>query len=218
MIDLPCLFRRFAVVTGRIQLRVRCKPDKPCQSVAAKDTRQTSVSQRVQKQFVYLRMRLLRRRQGATLLLRLRDQRAAILIMIGEVESLELLRSVELLWCGRSLRSRGVVAGVFVVLDFEPQAPIRLLPADLAEDLVAAESAEIRDIGETNRWILADVLGDAGGLTDCIAELVAEDAGGGSVFVEVAGSAGELELVVCPVLLRVEHIGAAVTLAHQSSV
>jgi hypothetical protein len=160
-------------------------------------------------------MRLLRRRRGTTLLLRLRDQRAAVLIVVGEFESLKLLRCVKLLRCGWSLRSGSVVAGVFVVLDFEPQAAIRLLPADLAEDLVPAESAEIRDIGETNRWILADVLGDTGGLTDCIAELVAEDARGGSVFVEVAGSAGELKLVICPVLLWVEHVGAVVTLARQ---
>jgi len=49
-----------------------------------------------------------------------------------------------------------------------------------------------RFVDPWQRWILADVLGDAGCLADCVAELVAEDARCRGVFMEVAGSASEL--------------------------
>lgn len=99
---------------------------------------------------------------------------------------------------------------VDVVLDLEPEALVRLLAADLAEDFTAAKGAEVGNvtIGETNRWILADVLGDAGGFTDGVAQLVAEDAGCGRLFGEGAGAASEVEGVVGGVLFGVEHVGA----------
>jgi hypothetical protein len=64
-----------------------------------------------------------------------------------------------------------------LVFDLKPKATIRLLPADLAEDLIPTKGAKVRDRAEgTCRWIFRDVLGHAGGLTDRVAaEFVPED-------------------------------------------
>ena len=56
----------------------------------------------------------------------------------------------------------------------------------------------------THRRIGADILGDAGSLPNCVAEVVAVDAGSGGILGLVADAAGEDELLLFFVLDGVE--------------
>lgn len=58
------------------------------------------------------------------------------------------------------------------------------------------------------RWILADVLGDAGSFTDCVAKFVAKYAGCGGRFAVCAGPAREVKGVLVLVFFWVKHVGA----------
>jgi hypothetical protein len=114
-------------------------------------------------------------------------------------------------WGGRA-HSHG---SNIIVVDLEPESPIRLLTTDLAEDFLATHSAEVR---ETHRRILADVLGDAGGLADRVAQLMTENAGGGGRLAVPARPAGEVERTVGAIFLWVEKVGAVGLLARFLSV
>jgi len=84
----------------------------------------------------------------------------------------------------------------------------------LKEDSFLLLAGGTLSLNSRQRWILGDVLGDAAGGTDCVAELVAEDAGGFSWLFECACSAGELEGVGIVVFGGVEHVGAFSTEAE----
>lgn len=108
---------------------------------------------------------------------------------------------------------------VVVVIGFHVEASVRLLATDLAEDLLSTHCAEARDgfgkrgvgkrFGETNRWVLADVLGDAGGVADRGGDLVAHNACRGGGFGERTGAAGEEQAVVLLVFLGEKEVRAA---------
>ena len=71
-----------------------------------------------------------------------------------------------------------------------------------------AEDRFSRKLRKTNRGIRSNVLGDASGFSNRCVELVAEDAGSSCFFRILASAAGELELLVLFVLLRIEHVAA----------
>lgn len=93
------------------------------------------------------------------------------------------------------------------IFDLEIESILRLLPALHAEDLRTTHGAETRN-RFTNRRITRDVYGDAGGLADGGAELVAVDAVGVGGLAVPAAAAGEHELVVLRVFLGVKEVGA----------
>ena len=61
---------------------------------------------------------------------------------------------------------------------------------------------------ETNRGVGAHILGDTGGITDLAVELVLVDTVGTGRFADMAGAAGEHELVGGAVLLGIKQVGA----------
>jgi hypothetical protein len=68
----------------------------------------------------------------------------------------------------------------FLIFYLEPKTTIRLLPADLAEDLIPTEGAKVRSRVEgTCRWIICNILGHSTRLADRVgAQVVSVDAFG----------------------------------------
>lgn len=103
-----------------------------------------------------------------------------------------------------------------LVVDFKPEAAIRLFSADLAEYLIAAKCAKVRQ--RTDRWIVCDVLCDADRLADGADKLVAENARRVGGFAECARAAGEFQLVVDLVFGRVEEVGTVAGVSKSRTV
>lgn len=120
----------------------------------------------------------------------------------------------------------------FRVVDFERKTAIRRAFADRAGDLLAAEGAELghdistfyfyilhRGIGRTlklgvtHRRILRNIVGVASRVLDVLTEGVSPDTGRVGGLAELAGAAGEHELVAQAIFLGIEHVGAAGTSA-----
>jgi hypothetical protein len=85
----------------------------------------------------------------------------------------------------------------------------------LTGDLFATAGAEAGDakeakngLGGTNRGVRGNILGDTSSITNLAVEFVLIDAVGGCGLADVAGTAGEHELICDAVLLGVEKVGA----------
>lgn len=93
-----------------------------------------------------------------------------------------------------------------------------------AIELISTASAESRErkktkrrkrTWETNRGVGADILSNTRSVADLTVELVLVDAVGSGRFADVAGAAGEHELVGNAVFLGVEQVGAALGISQQ---
>lgn len=88
--------------------------------------------------------------------------------------------------------------------------------AGLTGDLVAtacakagdAQEAKKQGLGKTNRGVRGNILSNAGSVSNLAVQLVLVDAVGGCGLADVAGTAGEHELVGDAILLGVEQVGA----------
>lgn len=78
----------------------------------------------------------------------------------------------------------------------------------LEEDSITVFAVRALCRAAWQRWIRANILSDTSSLADGVVEDVTEDAGGDGVFLVLAGTAGEGELVRVWVLFWVEHVGA----------
>lgn len=85
----------------------------------------------------------------------------------------------------------------------------------LTGNLLATAGAEAGDakeakngLGGTNRGVRGNILSDTGSVSNLAVELVLVDAMGGGGLADMAGAAGEHELVGDAVLLGVEQVGA----------
>lgn len=89
-----------------------------------------------------------------------------------------------------------------MVLNFEVQEAVQLRFATLlTEDRLTAHGAKRQ---RTHRWILANILSDAGSLSDGVAEFVAIDTEGSCVLGFVANAAVEDELLLFLVLYGIQ--------------
>lgn len=100
---------------------------------------------------------------------------------------------------------REVVHEITVVL-----GKTRLATAE-AGDFLAAMRAKSREGGvawETNRRVRADILRDTGSVAHLTVEFVLVDAVGAGGLADVAGAAGEHQLIGSTILFGVEQVGA----------
>ena len=119
------------------------------------------------------------------------------------------------MWSGGA--SNGTIKSRLFVVSFDVEAIFCLLAAYLAEDLLSTHCTEVgkgarkrcvgKRVGKTNRWVLADVLGDAGGISDCRCYLMAHNTGRRGGLRKRASAACEEQLTIFLVFLREEEVG-----------
>lgn len=118
-----------------------------------------------------------------------------------------------MMWSGGA--SNGTIKSRLFIVSFDVEAIFCLLAAYLAEDLLSTHCTEVgkgagKRVGKTNRGVLADVLGDAGGISDCRCYLMAHNTGRWGGLCKRASAACEEQLTVFLVFLREEEVGTIV--------
>jgi len=114
------------------------------------------------------------------------------------------------MWSGGA--SNGTIKSRLFVVSFDVEAIFCLLAAYLAEDLLSTHCTKVgkgagKRVGKTNRWVLANVLGDAGGVSDRRCYLMAHNTGRRGGLCKRASAACEEQLTVFLVFLREEEVG-----------